>query len=85
MKSLSGVDGVFLHLETAQTPMHVASLHLFDLPAGVTAIAPEYFRKGFLAVDAKGNWSAVWPVSCRTRCASSSSSTRAGNSPPDST
>ena len=37
MKSLSGVDGVFLHLETAQTPMHVASLHLFDLPAGVTA------------------------------------------------
>ncbi len=25
------------------------------LPAGVTAIAPEYFRKGFLAVDAKGN------------------------------
>ena len=42
MKSLSGVDGVFLHLETAQTPMHVASLHLFDLPAGVTA-------DGFLA------------------------------------
>ena len=34
MKGLSGVDGAFLHLETAQTPMHVASLHLFDLPAG---------------------------------------------------
>ncbi len=25
------------------------------LPASVTGIAPEYFRKGFLAVDAKGN------------------------------
>ena len=30
MKVLSGLDGAFLHLETAQTPMHVASLHLFE-------------------------------------------------------
>ncbi len=34
MKPLSGLDGAFLHLETPETPMHVASLHLFDLPAG---------------------------------------------------
>jgi WS/DGAT/MGAT family acyltransferase len=34
MKVLSGVDGGFLHLETPETPMHVASLHLFELPAG---------------------------------------------------
>jgi diacylglycerol O-acyltransferase / wax synthase len=34
MKVLSGVDGAFLHLETLETPMHVASLHLFDLPDG---------------------------------------------------
>ncbi len=34
MKSLSGVDGAFLHLETPETPMHVGSLHLFDLPPG---------------------------------------------------
>ena len=34
MKALSGLDGAFLHLETPETPMHVASLHLFDLPAG---------------------------------------------------
>jgi len=34
MKALSGVDGAFLHLETPDTPMHVASLHLFDLPEG---------------------------------------------------
>lgn len=34
MKPLSGLDGAFLHLETPQTPMHVASLHLFDLPKG---------------------------------------------------
>ncbi len=33
MKALSGVDGAFLHLETDETPMHVGSLHLFDLPA----------------------------------------------------
>jgi WS/DGAT/MGAT family acyltransferase len=34
MKSLSGLDGAFLHLETPETPMHVASLSLLDLPAG---------------------------------------------------
>ena len=34
MKTLSGIDGAFLFLETPQTPMHVASVHLFDLPPG---------------------------------------------------
>lgn len=34
MKNLSGLDATFLHLETAETPMHVGSLHLFDLPEG---------------------------------------------------
>ena len=34
MKVLSGLDGAFLHLETVQTPMHVASLSLFELPEG---------------------------------------------------
>lgn len=34
MKTLSGVDGAFLHLETPETPMHVASLSLFELPPG---------------------------------------------------
>ncbi len=34
MQALSGLDGAFLHLETPSTPMHVASLHLFDLPPG---------------------------------------------------
>ena len=34
MKTMRGVDGVFLHLETVPTPMHVGSLHLFDQPEG---------------------------------------------------
>ena len=34
MRVLGGVDAAFLHLETPDTPMHVASLHLFDLPPG---------------------------------------------------
>jgi hypothetical protein len=34
MKPLSGLDGAFLHLETPETPMHVASLHVFELPPG---------------------------------------------------
>jgi diacylglycerol O-acyltransferase / wax synthase len=31
---LSGLDATFLYLETPQTPMHVGSLHLCELPAG---------------------------------------------------
>lgn len=32
MNHLSSVDAAFLHLETPETPMHVASLMLFELP-----------------------------------------------------
>jgi WS/DGAT/MGAT family acyltransferase len=41
MKMLSGLDGVFLHLETPEMPMHVASLSLLELPKG--------YRGDFLA------------------------------------
>ncbi len=34
MKQLSGLDAVFLHLETPQMPMHVGALHVFELPVG---------------------------------------------------
>jgi WS/DGAT/MGAT family acyltransferase len=34
IETLSGVDGAFLNLETAATPMHVGSLHLFETPPG---------------------------------------------------
>jgi diacylglycerol O-acyltransferase len=33
MKQLSGLDASFLYLETAQMPMHVGALHVFELPA----------------------------------------------------
>lgn len=34
MKQLSGLDATFLYLETPETPMHVGSLHLYELPIG---------------------------------------------------
>ncbi len=34
LRQLSGLDAVFLHLETPEMPMHVGALHLFELPAG---------------------------------------------------
>jgi diacylglycerol O-acyltransferase len=34
VKSLGGLDGLFLHLETPEAPMHVGSLALLDLPKG---------------------------------------------------
>jgi diacylglycerol O-acyltransferase len=36
LKHLSIVDGAFLHLETPEMPMHVGSVHLFELPEGYT-------------------------------------------------
>jgi hypothetical protein len=33
MKMLSGLDGVFLHLETPTMPMHVGSVSLLEPPA----------------------------------------------------
>ncbi|MCU0967609.1 MAG: wax ester/triacylglycerol synthase family O-acyltransferase [Rubrivivax sp.] len=43
MTPLSGLDGTFLHLETPETPMHVASLHLFNVPGGPRADHAAWF------------------------------------------
>ena len=53
MKMLSGLDGLFLHLETVETPMHVASLSLLELPKG--------YRGDFLA-DVKRLYAARIPL-----------------------
>ncbi len=34
MKTLSGLDASFLYLECAEMPMHVGSLHVYELPEG---------------------------------------------------
>lgn len=34
LKHLSIVDGAFLHFESAEMPMHVGSMHVFELPEG---------------------------------------------------
>jgi len=34
LKPLSGLDALFLHLETPATPMHVGAVHLLQLPKG---------------------------------------------------
>ena len=34
MRQVPGLDGLFLHLETPEMPMHVGALHLLELPAG---------------------------------------------------
>lgn len=34
IEPLSGLDGAFLNLETMATPMHVGSLHVFEVPPG---------------------------------------------------
>lgn len=45
MKPLTGLDAAFLYLETAETPMHVGSLHLYEVPARGRATYFERARK----------------------------------------
>jgi WS/DGAT/MGAT family acyltransferase len=45
VKPLSGVDSLFLHLETPDTPMHVASSHIYQLPEGFKGDFLELARK----------------------------------------
>lgn len=47
MKQLSGIDASFLYMETPETPMHVAGLTLYDLPAGFKGSFHEYFKRFF--------------------------------------
>jgi WS/DGAT/MGAT family acyltransferase len=49
MKQLSGLDATFLYMETPETPMHVGSLNLYELPAG----SKGSFHKAVLALIAK--------------------------------
>lgn len=45
MDHLSGLDAAFLYLETPQTPMHVGSLHIYELPAGYKGSFVDDVRK----------------------------------------
>ena len=45
MKFLSGLDGVFLHLETPAIPMHVGSLSLLEPPPGRRGSFPGKVRR----------------------------------------
>ena len=53
MKQLSGLDATFLYLETAEMPMHVGALHMFELPAG--------YRGNFVA-DVRKHMAARLPL-----------------------
>lgn len=45
MDHLSGLDAAFLYLETPQTPMHVGSLHIYELPPGYSGDFVEDVRR----------------------------------------
>ena len=36
MNHLSGMDAMFLHIESPEMPMHIGSLNVLDLPPGYT-------------------------------------------------
>jgi WS/DGAT/MGAT family acyltransferase len=45
MQVLGGVDSAFLHLETPQTPMHIASAHVLEPPAGTGDFVADLRRR----------------------------------------
>jgi len=57
MDHLSATDGAFLHIETPETPMHVGSLQVFDLPPGY---AGEFFEDAKRFVGGRMHMAAVF-------------------------
>ncbi len=47
MSRLGGIDASFLYLETAETPMHVAGLTLYELPENFRGSFYDHFRRFF--------------------------------------
>lgn len=45
MEHLTAIDAAFLQLETAETPMHLASVHMLKLPPGYQGNFPDEFRR----------------------------------------
>jgi WS/DGAT/MGAT family acyltransferase len=45
MKTVSGLDGTFLHMETPETPQHVGALSRYALPAGYKGDFYDDFRR----------------------------------------
>lgn len=45
MHHLTAIDAGFLQMETAQTPMHLASVHMLALPPGYQGDFPEAFKR----------------------------------------
>jgi diacylglycerol O-acyltransferase len=84
MDHLSGMDASFLHLETPETPMHVGSLMLFELPEGYTG---DYYEdvKALIGQahapvrrSSTASWRrcrSSWPSRCGSRTTTSTSTT----------
>lgn len=47
MKQLGGIDATFLYMETDETPMHVASLTMLELPKGFRGSFHKHYLKFF--------------------------------------
>ncbi|MEP6971502.1 MAG: wax ester/triacylglycerol synthase family O-acyltransferase [Betaproteobacteria bacterium] len=45
MQHLTAIDAGFLQMETSQTPMHLASVHMLQLPPGYQGDFPEVFKR----------------------------------------
>src|ERR1700722_14469066 len=48
MESLTGLDGAFLSFETANAPLHVGAVIVFDRPPGKQLLFSESARFGFV-------------------------------------
>jgi diacylglycerol O-acyltransferase len=45
LQHLTAIDAGFLQMETSQTPMHLASVHMLQLPDGFQGDFPEVFKR----------------------------------------
>jgi hypothetical protein len=68
MTPLGVLDALFLHLETAATPMHVGALHLLDAPTDTDLFAAIERRRCSGGAIARCHWPS--PIRCGSTAAS---------------
>ena len=62
----SGVISQWFEVRDANNHHHLTKIRQFEMPHGVTSVAPEYFRKGFIGIDESGKLKAFYTTSERT-------------------
>ncbi len=62
----SGTVSQWFEVRDENNDQHLTKIRQFEMPKGISTLTPEYFRKGFMAIDETGKLNAFHTTSGRT-------------------